>query len=107
MDGVGKRTINLMKDMGITQEELADYLEISQSYLSQILSGKRSMSLTVFNKLCALFGCSEEYLLGKSSEFSHKSFAFRTKNIDSEDLKCIASMNKLYKNLEYLNKKQP
>lgn len=106
MENIGKRVIVLMKKMGIKQEDLASYLEISQPYLSLILSGERKMSLTIFNELCALFGCSESYLLGKNNEFSPKIFSFRSKCIDNEDLKCIASVNKLYKNLEYMNNKR-
>ena len=92
--------------MGVSQKNLAEYLDISQPYLSQIAAGKRPMSLTILDKLCALFGCSEQYLLGLDDSFHPKSYAFRSKKIDVADLKCIASINKLYKNLKYLHKKQ-
>lgn len=103
---VGERMEFLRENMGISQKNLAEYLDISQPYLSQIAAGKRPMSLTILDKLCALFGCSEQYLLGLDDSFHPKSYAFRSKKIDVADLKCIASINKLYKNLKYLHKKQ-
>ena len=102
---VGERMEFLRENMGVSQKNLAEYLDISQPYLSQIAAGKRPMSLTILDKLCALFGCSEQYLLGLDDSFHPKSYAFRSKKIDVADLKCIASINKLYKNLKYLHKK--
>lgn len=59
---VGERMEFLRENMGVSQKNLAEYLDISQPYLSQIAAGKRPMSLTILDKLCALFGCSEQYL---------------------------------------------
>ena len=88
---VGERMEFLRENMGVSQKNLAEYLDISQPYLSQIAAGKRPMSLTI---------------LGLDDSFHPKSYAFRSKKIDVADLKCIASINKLYKNLKYLHKKQ-
>ena len=93
---VGERMEFLRENMGVSQKNLAEYLDISQPYLSQIAAGKRPMSLTILDKLCALFGCSEQYLLGLDDSFHPKSYAFRSKKIDVADLKCIPSINKLY-----------
>lgn len=101
---VGKRMENLRENMEISCENLAAYLEISPEFLSQIASGKRPMTLSILDKLCPLFGCSEQYLLGLDNSFSPKSFPFLSREI--EDLRCIASLNKICKNLKYLHKKQ-
>lgn len=105
MENSGRRMKELRENMNIGQEELASYLDISQSYLSQIESGNRNLTLSILNKLCALYGCSENYLLCKDNNFSPKKFAFRSKNLSAEDLKCVASINKIHSNLEYLIKK--
>lgn len=101
---VGKRMEVLRENMGISQKNLAEYLEISPVYLSQIASGKKPMTLSILDKLCPLFGCSEQYLLGLNDDFTPKSFVFLSREID--DLRCIATLNKLCKNLKYLHKKQ-
>lgn len=101
---VGKRMEDLRKNMGISQKNLAKYLDISPEYLSQIASGKSPMTLSILDKHCPLFGCSEQYLLGLDESFSPKSFLFLSREID--DLRCIATLNKLCKNLKYLHKKQ-
>ena len=72
---------DLRKNMGISQKNLAEYFEISQEYLSQIASGKSPMTLTILDKLCPLFGCSEQYFLGLDNSFSPKSFVFLSREL--------------------------
>ena len=48
---VGERMEFLRENMGVSQKNLAEYLDISQPYLSQIAAGKRPMSLTILDKL--------------------------------------------------------
>ena len=51
---VGERMEFLRENMGVSQKNLAEYLDISQPYLSQIASGKRPMSLTILDKIASL-----------------------------------------------------
>ena len=44
---VGERMEFLRENMGVSQKNLAEYLDISQPYLSQIAAGNRTMSLTI------------------------------------------------------------
>ena len=65
----GKRIQKLRKSQGLTQEQLAEELNISAVHMSKIESGKRSCSLDVLAEIAVFFGASLDYLvLGKSTE---------------------------------------
>ena len=52
---VGERMEFLRENMGVSQKNLAEYLDISQPYLSQIAAGKRPMSLTILDVVNSIF----------------------------------------------------
>ena len=65
----GKRIQKLRKSQGLTQEQLAEELNISAVHMSLIEIGKRSCSLDVLAEIAVFFGASLDYLvLGKSTE---------------------------------------
>ena len=55
------------------------------------------------DKICSLFGCSEEFLMGESNDYIPLNFAFRSTGIEAEDLESIAAVNKIAINLKYMN----
>ena len=62
MKQIGKRLQELRESKGLSQSDLANYLGISQPLLSQIESGNRNLNLSLLDKLCALYGCSDSYI---------------------------------------------
>ena len=102
MDNICERLKKLRKDIGLNQESLAEYLGIDQSYLSQIELGHRKLTLSILDKLCALYACDMDYILCKNDNYTPLKVAFRSKNLSIEDLGGLASINKLFKNMTYL-----
>ena len=103
MKKIGKRLQELRESKGLSQSDLANYLGISQPLLSQIESGNRNLNLSLLDKLCSLYGCSDSYILCKSDEYNSINFSFRSKNAAREDLDCIASVHKIILNMRFLN----
>ena len=103
MKEIGKRLQELRESKGLSQSDLANYLGISQPLLSQIESGNRNLNLSLLDKLCSLYGCTDSYILCKSDEYNSINFSFRSKNAASEDLACIASVHKIINNMRFLN----
>lgn len=103
--GVNIRLKELRKQSKLTQEQLARYLGVDQTLITKLENGSRTLSVSIIDKICSLFGCSESYLLGDSDEFIPLNFAFRSNNVQTEDLKSIAAVNKIALNLGYMNKK--
>ena len=97
-----ERLKQLREENNYSQEQVADYLEIDQSYISKIEKGKRNLNEISFNKLCLLYNCSPDYLLGKSNDYEPPKLAFRSD--ESVDLFAIAKMNQVIGYLKYLRK---
>lgn len=59
------RIKEIRRKCGITQIELCKTLEISQSSLSMWETGKFEPDLKSIFKMCEIFGCSSDYMLGR------------------------------------------
>lgn len=93
----------LRKESKITQEQLAKYLDVDQSMITKLENGTRSLNVTLMEKICNLFGCSEKYLMGEDDMYIPLNFAFRANAIQTEDLQSIAVVNKIVMNIRYMN----
>jgi len=101
MKKIGDRLKKLREDSNYTQKQLADYLEITQGQLSKIESGNRNLNLSLLEKICSLYNCSEEYILLESDEYSIPKVAFRVSE-NFVDLNLVAKMNQIIANLKFL-----
>lgn len=97
------RLKQLRKESKITQEQLAKYLDVDQSMITKLENGTRSLNVTLIDKLCDLFGCSDTYLMGEDDTHIPLNFAFRSNGIQAEDLESIAAVNRIVMNIRYMN----
>jgi len=100
---LSQRIKSLRKESKLTQEQMASYLDVDQSLVTKLENGTRNLNVDLIEKICNLFGCTDEYLLGESDEFIPLNFAFRSNNIQAEDLKSIAMINKIAMNLRFMD----
>ena len=105
MKNVGARMETLRNNMNLTPQAVSSYLDIPTEDLLDMENGNKNITLSILNKLCSLFGCSESYLLCKSNEFNSITFALRRDSVEASDLEGIASMNRIYMNMKYLKSK--
>lgn len=66
---VGKRISKLRKNLGLTQEKLAEQADISIQFLVQIEHGKKTMTIATLRKLCAALSVSADYLINGTESF--------------------------------------
>ena len=97
------RLKQLRQESKITQEQLAEYLDVDQSLITKLENGTRNLSVGLIEKICSLFGCSERYLLGEDDAYIPLNFAFRSKGVEAEDLESIAVINKIAMNIRFMN----
>ena len=102
MANMGLKLKSLRKEHGYSQIQLAEYLKIDQSNLSKIENNKRNLNLTLLDKICLLYNCTPEYLLGESDEYEKQKIMFKSGN--DMDLNAIAKINKLSCDLSILRK---
>jgi transcriptional regulator with XRE-family HTH domain len=83
-----------------SQKEVADYLGVDQSYVSKIEKGERKLTDISFDKLCLLYNCSPDYLLGDDDHYESPKIAFRAD--EKVDLHAISKMNQVMGHLKVL-----
>lgn len=66
--GLPERLREMREKYNITQEDVAERLEITSAAISSYERGERTPSLQVILKLSYIYNCSVDYLLGKSNE---------------------------------------
>ena len=65
---VGERISRLRKNLGLTQEKLAEQADISIQFLVQIEHSKRTMKIGTLRKLCSALSVSADYLINGIEE---------------------------------------
>lgn len=60
---MGERIKQRRTELGITQEQLAEQLDISNNHLSTIENGKGNASLPLFCNICSALEVTPDYLL--------------------------------------------
>ncbi|MDY0988866.1 helix-turn-helix transcriptional regulator [Flavobacterium sp. CFBP9031] len=65
---IGNKLKKLRQAKNMSQEEIADYLNISQSAYARMERGVSTSWATHFNKICNLFEIKPENLLSKNEE---------------------------------------
>ena len=99
---VGPRFSELGNKSGLTQSQIANYLDVDQSYISKCEKNERRFSANLLEKAAALFGCSIEYFTEETSKFEPLPIALRAEGITAEDLETIAAINQIAVNLRVM-----
>ena len=99
---IGKRFNELRNRSGLTQSQIAEYLDVDQSYISKCEKNERQFSVEILEKAAALFGCPIEYFIDETSQFAPMPIALRAKSVTTEDLETIAAINKIALNLRFI-----
>ncbi len=102
MESVGSRLKDLRKEYNFTQADIAKYLDYNQGQIARIEKDTRKLKKPALEKLCNLYNCSEDYILYGNEEYKKNNYVFRS-NIHNKDLKGLAKMNKILKDVEYLS----
>lgn len=92
--------------LGYSQKDIADYLDVSQAYVSQLENGERSISTKTVSKLALLFNVDDYELYSDDPKeieiFS--SLAFRANELTSEDQKILSNFKTIILNHYNLKK---
>ncbi len=83
--------------LGLTQDQIAEYLDISREEVSYYETNRRNVPSELISKYSKLFGVDEYDLYEEDSAIKNLNlaFAFRANEISSNDLKVIADFKKI------------
>lgn len=101
-ESIGIKLKGLREQSGLTQGQLAEYLNVDQSFISKCEKNERQFSTDMLEKAGNLFGCGTEYFTNEENGYMPVSFALRANSINLEDLETIAVINKLALNLRFM-----
>ncbi len=101
---LSKNIRSLRLKLGYTQEQIATYLNVSHSAISQYETDSRSIPVDTVAKLALLFNVDEidlynEDVVNQQIIFA---FAFRADSVSGDDLKTIMSFKKIVLNHHHL-----
>lgn len=68
--GIGRRIQRLRKEKGLTQEQVAETLDMSVNYLSNIETGRDICSTVLLVGIANMLNASIDYLLGENLNFN-------------------------------------
>lgn len=105
---IGKRIVGLRKEHHMTQEQLAEVLNISIKHCSCVERGVSSLSLELFIELCDVFDTTLDYLIrGKTNsgiEQIPPTFIECIENADDNEMSILREYATLYSRIKSLNK---
>lgn len=88
------KLINLRNQLGLSQKQIAEYLDVDQSYISKIEKGERGLTVDLAEKMCNLIGFDMSYFYDENAQES-LNICFRTNQLDASDLKALARVNEI------------
>ena len=102
MTSMNSKLKDLREKSGFNQSQIAEFLGVTQSFLSKSESGERNFTVDQIEKLAALYGYNSIDLQKEENLIPIK-FAFRANDITNDDLNVIADINQIYINSKYMN----
>ena len=79
---IGQKIKERRQDMGITQEAIANRLDVNPSHISNIECGRANPSLTALVMIANILECSVDYFISGEYTFEHGNSD--TQNLDSK-----------------------
>ena len=87
---IGQRIKKMRTNHNLTQAQLAESLNISVNFLSEIENGKKGLSQETICKICNFFDISADYLLmGKDETYSYQTIINIAESMTMEELDIV------------------
>ena len=99
---IGMRVRKQREYLGYTREELAEKIDISVKFLSDIECGMRGMSMPTLIKMCSALKVTTDYIiLGREESSDNSRIVDMFKNVDKKHIPYAEELLKVYiKSLE-------
>lgn len=96
------RIISVMKEKGIKQKELCDYLGKGEMVFSNWKAGRSESYKKYLPQIAEFFGCSVDYLLGKEQKKEAVQTNGQEEDIDNEIMRLVEGMSLAQKQMVLL-----
>lgn len=99
---IGQKVKALREKAGLSQMQLAQFLEVDQSNISKCEKGERQFQVDHLERLGSLFGLSLGDLMNEDVSVTPLQIAFRADGMQVEDFNAIADIQKIALNLDQM-----
>lgn len=103
MNTIGNKVKALREKAGLSQMQIAQFLEMDQSTISKCEKGERQFQVDHLERLGNLFGVSLGDLMNEELPVPQMRIAFRADSIQIDDLNAIADIQKIALNLDKMH----
>ena len=95
--------LKLMREKaGLRQGQIADYLGVTQTFISKVETGERNLTVEQLESLVNLYGYSLSAFSEMGQDVHPIQFAFRAQDVSQEDLRVIAEIGKIAINSRFM-----
>lgn len=89
---------------GLRQGQIADYLGVTQTFISKVETGERNLTVDQLESVVNLYGYSLAAFAGTEEDAHPIQFAFRAQEVSRDDLRIIADIGKIAINSRFMAK---
>lgn len=87
---------------GLRQGQIADYLGVTQTFISKVEAGERNLTVDQLESIVNLYGYSLAAFTDKELDIHPIRFAFRAQDVSQDDLRIIADIGKIAINSRFM-----
>ena len=92
----------MREEAGLQQGQIADYLGVTQAFISKVESGERNLTVDQLESAVNLYGYSLDAFTDSEEETHPIQFAFIAQDVSQEDLHIIADIGKIAINSRFM-----
>ena len=89
---------------GLQQGQIAKYLGVTQSFISEVESGERNLTVDQLESVLHLYGYSLASFADKDLDPQPIRFAFQEQDVSHDDLRTIAEIGRIASNIRFMTK---
>lgn len=90
---IGQRIVVRRKELGYTQEQIAEMMDVSVQMVSNLERGNKAIRIDNLIKLSEILRVSTDYILtGKHSDAEHYELFEKMKLLSEEDFRLVATL---------------
>jgi transcriptional regulator with XRE-family HTH domain len=102
MAEIYERLKEMRENAGLSQQQAAEFLGVTQTYISRIETGERVLKTEQLESLAGLYGFGLDAFSSPEAEAHPIRFAFRARDIGRTELAAVAEIGKIARNSRFM-----
>ena len=95
MAAIDEKLKTMREKAGLRQGQIADYLGVTQTFISKVETGERNLTVDQLESVINLYGYSLAAFADMEQDAHPIQFAFRAQDVSQDDLRVIADIGKI------------